>query len=278
MAADTRSSRASTSGDLADDASRPDEVAIITPVRHLDARLLAATADSVAAQGHRPLRWVVQHDGAGPIAVPPCAGVALDVGDNGRWLGVALTHNRALARVRGAYVMALGADDLLEPQAVALLLAALRAHPTAAFVTGRTRFIEEGGALGAHHDEGPYRSGLLPAGTISDRWERTGHYGLVPGAAMWRSDHLRALGGWAAVGAGSDANALMAGAAMWPSVWLAEPVYRYRMHPGQLTKAGSTTAERVLQLTMKRQRLAAIRRLRRTAGSDAAAAAEPIGS
>lgn len=268
MAADTRPSGASRPGRPTDSASRPDEVAIITPVRHPDATLLAATADSVAAQDHRPLRWIVQHDGAEPIEVPPCAGVAVDAGHNGRWLGVALTHNRALSRVRGAYVMALGADDLLEPQAVALLLAALRAHPSAAFATGQTRFIEEGGALGAHHDEGPYRSGLLPPGTISDRWESTGHYGLVPGAAMWRSDHLRALGGWAAVGAGSDANALMAGAALWPSVWLAEPVYRYRMHPGQLTKAGSTTAERVLQLKMKRQRLAAIRRVQRRTGAE----------
>lgn len=249
------------------DAAATHEVAVITPVRDAQDALLAATAASLSAQTHRPLRWIVQHDDVGPLEVPACPGVTVDAGHNGRWLGVALTHNRALTRVRGPFVMALGADDLLEARAVALLLTALAAHPSAAFATGRTRFIEEDGTLGDHHDEAPYPSGLLPAGVIGERWEATGHYGLVPGATLWRTDHLRALGGWAAVGAGADANALMAGAALWPAVWVDEPVYRYRMHAGQLTRTPSAAADRTLQLAMKRQRLTAIARLQNAAGS-----------
>jgi glycosyltransferase involved in cell wall biosynthesis len=62
-------------------------------------------------------------------------------------LGAVPNFNRAVAHARGEYVLVLGADDLLEPGALAALKATLDAHPECGYVYGRYNVLGEDGRM-----------------------------------------------------------------------------------------------------------------------------------
>lgn len=117
-------------------------VTILT--RTLGRPCLAEAAASVAAQTLRPREWLVV-DASGAGLRPPAAGdVPVRVVGAGERLPRSRAANLGLDRAEGARAMFLDDDDLLAPDAVRILTAALDALPGPALAYGNVR-AESGG-------------------------------------------------------------------------------------------------------------------------------------
>ena len=100
-------------------------------------------------------------------------------------------RNAGLARVATPYVLFLDDDDVLAPGALSCLVDALERFPAAPTAAGRFR------TFGEYGDDRPHaqRGVLRPTGRAMWREVLFGWYAL-PGANLWRTEALRALGGW----------------------------------------------------------------------------------
>ena len=114
-------------------------------------RFLLQALDSVAAQTHRPLELVVCDDSSDGRIEAMIAGFAARVdfpvryARNGERLWETRSTARAVAMARGEFVKFLHDDDVLEPDCIAALLAALRAAPRATLAAARRRLVDEHG-------------------------------------------------------------------------------------------------------------------------------------
>ncbi len=137
-------------------------ITVITPAYNVRP-FIGAAIDSVLAQTHRNWRMVIVDDGS----TDGTADIAGAVGDarvtvirqaNG---GVSAARNRGIAAIDGDAVLFLDGDDMLAPDAMARLIAALgdgdAAYGAYCFVT------EDGGATVLS------KTGPLPAGDILER-------------------------------------------------------------------------------------------------------------
>ena len=121
------------------------DVTILT--RTLGRPCLADAAASVAAQTVRPREWLVVDASGSGVAVPPAGDVPVRVVGTGARLPRSLAANVGLDRVAGARAIILDDDDLLLPDAVGLLSAALDARPEVRVAYGDVR-VDSGGAPG----------------------------------------------------------------------------------------------------------------------------------
>ena len=158
-------------------------VSIVIP-SHNHARFLRDTVESALRQAHRPIEVVVVDDGSTDDT--PAVGAAFQGVRFVRQIrqGAAAARNLGFRETAGEYVTFLDADDRLLPEAVALGVEYLAAHPACAFVTGHVRIIDENGAMVAvppqDHPDASYLS-LLRA-----------NYVWTPGAVMYRRAALDA--------------------------------------------------------------------------------------
>jgi tetratricopeptide (TPR) repeat protein len=113
------------------------DVTILT--RTLGRPCLADAAASVAAQTVRPREWLVVDASGEGVAVPPAGDVPVRVVGAGARLPRSRAANLGLDRAEGARAIILDDDDLLLPDAVKLLSAALDAHPEARVAYGDVR-------------------------------------------------------------------------------------------------------------------------------------------
>lgn len=118
------------------------DVTILT--RTLGRPCLADAAASVAAQTLRPREWLVVDASGEGVAAPSAGGVPVRVVGAGERLPRARAANLGLDRAEGARLMFLDDDDLLAPDAVRVLSAALDALPGPALAYGNVR-AEAGG-------------------------------------------------------------------------------------------------------------------------------------
>ena len=118
------------------------DVTILT--RTLGRPCLADAGASVAAQTLRPREWLVVDASGEGIAAPAAGDVPVRVAGTGERLPRARAANLGLDRAQGARVMFLDDDDLLSPDAVRVLSAALDARPGPALAYGNVR-AEAGG-------------------------------------------------------------------------------------------------------------------------------------
>lgn len=123
--------------DSASQPSAPGPVSVIVPVRNGEA-FIGATIDSILAQGDVVGEIVVVDDGS----TDDSAAVALAAGDpririvRTTGLGLPAARNCGVRASSGAWLYFLDADDLVQPGALARLLAAAESAPQAGLVYG----------------------------------------------------------------------------------------------------------------------------------------------
>ena len=101
-------------------------------------------------------------------------------------------RNAGLAVVDSPYVLFLDDDDVLAPRALARLVVALERHPDAPVAAGTYATF---GTYGP--EELPRRQPNGFRVVQRQMWrEILGGWYLLPGAGLWRTTRLRALGGW----------------------------------------------------------------------------------
>jgi len=189
----------------------PVTISIITPCYN-GARYIRETLQSALTQTHPPLEVIVIDDGStdDSATLAEAAGPSVRVVRQPNQ-GESVARNRGIAEARGSHVLFLDADDLLEPESLSRLAAAIEGRPDAVAVMGCGWFTSDPssvssvqqtthaaffpGVIGANL--GPIHSWLTPtrilrsvggfAGTISlfedwDLWWRVAFEGvdLVP--------------------------------------------------------------------------------------------------
>ena len=163
---------------------------------------------------------------------------------NGRRAALATAHDM----VRTEFVAWVDADDWLEPQALERTLAVMDAWPGCGFVfTDRTRVDADGKPAGARPRAPFSRPGMLVDFA-------TFHFRLIRTAA------LAAAGGIGPAEIGIDYDLCLRLTEVAPVVHLAEPLYNYRIHPGQMSRtqrdAQQTASAAAVRNSIARQRLA----------------------
>ncbi len=216
-------------------------VDVVTAVHAAYAPFVPAAYASLRAQTYPRWRWLVQIDGVNDTAVRTALAVTgaltderVQVESNRAMAGPAVTRNIALARAEAPLLQNLDADDQLEPNALELLVAAMRRHPEAGYAVGHARDLLPDGTLREHPL--PLSPGIQRRGALSDEWlSDPEHYRLPvhPAGAMWRRPLVVELGGWTALLGMEDTGLLMAASAAAEGVLVDAPILRYRKHPRQ---------------------------------------------
>lgn len=216
-------------------------LSVLTAVHLAGSGFLAETRASVLSLQLPPgwdLEWVVQEDGpaSGEIAEPLSGDDRIKHAANGTSLGAATTRNLALARVSGALVQNLDADDLLLPDSVATLITALTASPSAHWAVGQADDLLPDGSRKSFPPDLPF--GLVPAGQVNE-WaaQHGGNWPIHCAGVMYRTTSVRALGGWAAVPFDEDLI-MFAALSQVTAGWFDESMtWLYRQHDAQLVRS-----------------------------------------
>jgi glycosyltransferase involved in cell wall biosynthesis len=139
----------------------------------------------------------------------------------------ATARNRGLELVSGQFVLFLDDDDRLMPRALEHLVSALSAHPDAVeAIGGRIAFDENGHRRRAHHVRVRMKRPVWP--------EMLAGWFAVPGQCLFRTEALRAAGGWSEQIAGPEDQELQLRLSkLAPAVFVPASVLEYRTHPGQ---------------------------------------------
>jgi glycosyltransferase involved in cell wall biosynthesis len=147
-------------------------------------RFLEETLASVRAQTYAPLEVILVNDGTDnpeSLALLRSLAGGVDRCIDQENQGLAAARNVGFRAAQGAYVLPLDADDRIEPAFLAQCIAALEAHPEAAFVYtdyrvfGDTHYVERLSEYSLHHllDQNT----LIYAALIRrEDWARAGGY------------------------------------------------------------------------------------------------------
>ena len=171
-----------------------DGASVVIPC-HNYGRFLARAIESALAQSRPAVDITVVDDGSTDDTADVAGRYDVTLVRQ-RQLGVSGACNTGFAEARGAYALFLDADDELERDALENLLARAATDPEAGMVYGHQQFVDESGAPIVHRpdwerlyktclDQDPYRYAL-----------RTGHPIRAPGATLYRSAAVRAVGGY----------------------------------------------------------------------------------
>jgi glycosyltransferase involved in cell wall biosynthesis len=243
------------------------KVSILTAVTR--PALLSRLYSSIVSQ-RVDWEWLVQLDGDA-ILWSPGAGDSDLIADrrvlverNAQPSGPGTTRNLALMRATADLVLCVDDDDLLYPDSLGSLCAALDAWGQCFGAWGRTDVLSNDDV-----DSVPEAPGLLPRvfkswpapgviepGTIGAYFERTGEFPVHVGAVLWRRSHLVAVGGYGALPRSVDTNPFLAAEALFPVCYVDTPVYRYRLHDAQMSATPSYHAikDRVHAFNFERAR------------------------
>ncbi len=205
-----------------------DLVSVIVPcggrVRYLEASLR-----SVAAQTD-PDWEIVLVDDAGSSEVATLArdiGIPITVVD-GPGKGPASARNVGVAAARGTWLLFLDDDDLLSPDAIANLRAALDHNPGSVWAAGRLAYIDAAGAPLATRHTGRFKTGDIYVEMIQ------GCQLGPPATVLVRRDVVRRQGGFTAGWRfGEDYDLWLGIARDEPIAATDRVVAFYRVHPDQ---------------------------------------------
>jgi glycosyltransferase involved in cell wall biosynthesis len=203
-------------------------VTVIIPCFN-QARYLRSAIESVHTQTHQPEEVIVVDDGStdDTAAVAELMGARVLRQTN---QGVSATRNAGLAQAQGELLVFLDADDVLLPTALEREAAALAERPDTAAVVTRCEAMDEGGnpIPVVHHP-------IDPANLYRDWLAR--NFVWTPGAAMFRRDALRAIGGFARdLGPAADFAIYLRLARDGRMVLIDGAAVRYRQHAASMSR------------------------------------------
>jgi glycosyltransferase involved in cell wall biosynthesis len=233
----------------------------VTRPEYLDGLYLSIVAQEVDWE------WHVQLDGPAlewhpPADVPWAADERVSIRYNQRTLGSGVTRNQALMHATSDSVICVDDDDLLVSGALAQLSSALADHPECFGAWGATRSFTNDPS-----NSKPFKQWIRPEviapGTVLDAFETDGHFPVHVGAMLWRRSHLLGVGGYAALPRSIDTNPFLACESLFPHYYVDEPVYLYRQHDQQMTRAKDYRASRALVHRLNFERARALQRLLR---------------
>jgi glycosyltransferase involved in cell wall biosynthesis len=238
------------------------DVSIVTAVYR--PRYLTETWESVRAQDGVSWEWIVQVDGTPAeadtwIPADMAADERVRVEARGHF-GIAVTRNLALLRTRADFVQTLDHDDILLPDALAVLAGTLRGDQRLAFCFGEHLHLLTDGTLEPRPAAKRLPPGRIEPGEITERW-RSGPHGMVPNTTMWRKDYLYAYGGWTALPVGDDYGLMFAVADRHPVAFVEHEVLHYRRYGEQSSSDDQRRAQVDVQRPFVFARVEAMRRV-----------------
>jgi GT2 family glycosyltransferase len=203
-------------------------VAVVIPCFN-QARYLHSAIESARHQAHPPVEIIVVDDGS----TDDTAKVAEEMGAlvvRQQNLGVSAARNAGLARATGELIVFLDADDVLLPSALEMKASALAANTHAAAVLTRCEVMDEAGEpLPVVHQE------IDPANLYRDLLSR--NFVWTPGAAMFRRDAVREIGGFAEdLGPAADYAMYLRLARNGRVVFVDACAVRYRQHAASMSR------------------------------------------
>lgn len=204
----------------------PTAVSLVTPAYN-QAEFLAATIDSVLAQTHDAIDYRVIDDGSTDATPSVLAGYGDRVrSERQANAGQAATLNRGWDAATGDYLGYLSSDDILYPQAIARVAAALDADQNAVAAFPQADWIDPAGRIIRRRVCRPFD---LVETVIGQRC-------FIGPGALFRADAYRAVGGWnPAYRMGPDREFWMRLATRGRIIMVEEPLAGYRMHPQSLS-------------------------------------------
>lgn len=194
--------------------------------------MLADALDSVLAQDRGDWRAIVVDDGdprVAPHVEPYLADPRIRFlrTDNG---GLPTARNRAIAASDTPYVALLDGDDILEPDFVSSMIAAIEASPRIGFATGDATFF---GADRVGERFSAYCAQALPA-TLERVIRREFN---IFGLTAMRREAIEGIGGFdTSLKSSEDLDAwIRLLAAGWELAYVPRPLARYRRREGQMS-------------------------------------------
>jgi glycosyltransferase involved in cell wall biosynthesis len=178
----------------------PDLVSVVVPCHNAEP-FVAETLQSVLAQSHPAVEAIVVDDASTDGSWEIVQGFAARHPDRVRALrlernrGGGHARNRGAEMARGAYLMFLDADDLITPDALAAIVAAVRDAP-GTLGAGESRMLRQ------RNDRGPWEPGESSAPlpdadpAVALRQWLFGSAWVPTCALLWRRDAYEATGGW----------------------------------------------------------------------------------
>jgi glycosyltransferase involved in cell wall biosynthesis len=197
-------------------------VTLVTPTYN-QCQFLAETLDSVLAQTHTALEYVVIDDGSTDDTQTVLQSYSTRlraISQNN--CGQAATLNSAWARAQGEYLGYLSSDDLLLPTAVARMVAVLDADPEVVCVFPDSDLIDEQSRVVRRAVCRPFD---LETAVVEQEC-------FIGPGALFRSSAFRAAGGWRAdMRLAPDREFWIRLAAIGRFEFVRESLARYRTHP-----------------------------------------------
>ncbi len=200
----------------------PPTVSVIIPCHNTE-RFLREAIVSTLAQTYPAAEIIVVDDGStdGSAAIAAEYPEVRLIRQANR--GVSAARNRALADCRGEYVVFLDADDRLLPHALRLGVDCLAGHRECAFVHGFNRPIDARGV--------PRPMAREPRTESTFRTILSGHGLVPPASAMFRTEAVRAVGGFdESIRLAEDHDLYLRMARRFPFCCHNEVVVEYREH------------------------------------------------
>lgn len=207
------------------------DVTVLTAVRSTDQHLLDRAYASLADQDV-DWQWLVEVDGENAVTWR-VDDPRVTVRAAQRNLGVSAARNLALVAAEAPWLTVLDADDELPPRVLRYVLDQVRSSGCFA-LSGALDVIDDATGLGEVRR--PIAApGTYPADSLPSLALELGQLPTPTQAVTFRTDALRAIGGWPGMVLCQDVAAFMLVAQRWPVQVTHEVVYRYHRRPGQST-------------------------------------------